>query len=168
MSSDAILYLSLPFASFFFHLEFSDMFCVNVIHVSGMLHGPWCLRLINNHSGSYISSMVDEDSHSIWFLRAFLVQYVPSGCSSSIQSLESFSGSSQWECIKPEWLQLTIYVLYYILFPIGGLWEIVELWIKWCRDGTWASVVTATLCNSFGHGVGPANAYCNAGAATAT
>jgi len=82
--------------------------------------------------------------------------------------LESFSGSSQWECIKPEWLQLTIYVLYYILFPIGGLWEIVELWIKWCRDGTWASVVSATLCNSFGHGVGPANGYCNAGAAPAT
>jgi hypothetical protein len=96
------------------------MFWVNVIHVSGMLHGPWCLRLMNNHIGSYISSMVDEDSHSIWSLRAFLVQYVPSGCFSSIQSLESFSRSLHWECIKPEWLQLTIYVLLYILFPIRG------------------------------------------------
>lgn len=112
--------------------------------------------------------MVDEDSHSIWSLRAFLVQYVPSGCSSSIQSLKSFSGSSQWESIKPEWLQVTIYVLFYILFPIGGLWEIVELWIKWCWDGTRASVVSATLSNSFGHGVEPANGYCNADAAPET
>jgi hypothetical protein len=111
-----------------------------------ILHGPWCLRLINNQNGSYISSMVDEDSHLMWSLIAFLVQYVPSGCSSSIQSVESFSG---WECIKPEWLQLTIYVLFYILFPIEGLWEVVELWIKWCWDGTWASVDSATLCKLF-------------------
>lgn len=65
--------------------------------------------------------MVDKDSHSIWSLRAFLVQYVPSGCSLSIQSLESFSGSSQWECIKPEWLQLTIYIVLHIVLNRGTM-----------------------------------------------